>query len=711
MCFVLIATVFVAINPASAAVSEHWAKKFTDAMVKDGVLPDQTNWDNTITGAEFSAGLSKVLGNDVKPPDVPTFSRGDMVKFAIDSKDDYKEQLKEYDFPPFCLANDEEGIPKDLAPYFNMAYRPKFQLINYRPWRTVDYKAVSTWAEAAQMLYMLKYPPNADPTQQVTAVTAQEPDTLNPFTTNALSYTFIATYIGGAGTVGQDDMNNLYPIECLRVAKVDNGDVVTFKDPVNGKDKMKVIWRIRPGIYWPPLSGEPEDSKLHEMTADDFMFSFRVGISPRVQATSRVGLYKIDYVKKVDKYTIELGYNEQYVYANFAPGTGRMYKDYFEQDFYTNPGDFNVRQDFFDKETGAYKLKTWDRGDHIEYEPNPYAIFSKPLIPKVIVKFMSDTNTIRLNLQGGNVDEVSNAFTPLEASDLEKKVPNYKFYYAEGTSWEHIDLDQFSDKDGQAFFFSDKRVRQALLMALDREQLCKIVSNGVFTPSHYWQTKRSPFYNEAVLKMYPYDPKKAEQLLDEAGWKLTKVGNDFIRCFNGDPTKPFKVKIATTSEQEFRVKNVEQMIKMWQRVGILVEPQLKPAKELFGGDFLRKHQFEMIEFAWVSNPLRPNANLWLSTQIPSDSNNWEGQCMGGWNGGPENDKICLEILKIVSDAKLKELMDAQAKIWSEELPALPLFNRYDVEVAARDIQNVRPTGSNITVNWNAEFWYREPIRK
>ncbi|HNY61788.1 MAG TPA: peptide ABC transporter substrate-binding protein [Caldisericia bacterium] len=704
VCFMLAVGLFAYAVPAKAATQEHWATKYVSEMTSDGVkaLAPREDWDSEITAADFVKGLSVILGKDIPAPE-GTFNRAIMVKLAVDNHT-YAEQLKDFDFPAWCLSNDEETIPKDFVPYFNMAYRPVHQLLTYRKNRVTAWDKTPLFSEAAYILYMLKYPPNTDPGQQIVVVTAQEPDTLNPFTTSALSATLLGTFYG-AGDITYDSDATKYPNAALRVPTLDNGDVKLFKDPITGKDKMTVTYRFRPGMYFPPLPGEEEGSRLHEITADDALFGFRVAVSPVIQSVVRTGILKYDYVKKVDKYTIEVGYNEVYVFGTW--GIGWTFKAKFEPDFYTDPGNFNVRDDFRDYEVGPYRIKTWERGDHIEFEPNPYAIFAQPIVKKIIVKFMPDANTIRLNLQGGNVDITTNAFDPTDASELEKKLPRVKFYYTPGTSFEHVTPNLFEDETGKAFYFGDARVRRAMLYALDREQLTKITSGGIFSVAHSWLTPKSKYYDDKSLVKYEYNPAKAEQLFEEAGWKLANVDGENIRCWQGDPTKPFKVTLATTSENPFRQKNVEEMIKMWARVGLKIIPQLRPSKELFGGKVLSQHQFELVEFAWVSNPVRPNALMWRSDQIPTQANNWSGQNISGWKGNKENDSIVSELEKELPDAKLQELLNKQIRIWGENLPILPLFNRYDVDTATRDIQNIKPTGSQRTINWNCAFWYRE----
>lgn len=699
----------------NAATSTHWATKYVEKMVSDQILPktDSVDWDKPATSEMAVDALSKALGKSISPIDAAKFSRAEYAKVAVDNSA-WTADLEQMKFPAWCMSNDQESIPEEYVPYFNMAYRPKYDFLTYRKGRLVAWKELPTFAEVAFLCYRFKYPPNTAPGQTVTVVTAQEPDTMNG-TSNALSRTMLVTFLSYGGDISYGDDATLYPVYLKRVPSVDNGDVKIVNDPATGRQKEIVTYRIRPGIYmYPMYDGEPE--KLHELTASEYIYAWREGLCPRILNTSKSGQWKVDSYRLIDRYTLECTFNEVYTYATWSTPSSYSYQGLFEQDLYTDPTNFNVRQDGIKYVTGPFIMSKWDKSDHMEFTPNPHATYAKPLIDKVIVRFMSDTNTIRLNLQSGSVDIVSNAFTPIEASGLAQTLPQYRFVYSEGTSWEHLDLNQHKPDPNSPntpalnWVFGDKRVRQAMLYALNRDELCKIVSNGVFTPSHSWMPARSKYYNDKLIKKYPYDPAMAEKLLDEAGWKLTKVGNENIRCLNNDPKKPFMFEIKTTSEQEFRVKNIEQMQKMWARVGLKIVTKPVPAKELFGQS-LTRHEWQIVEFAWVSNPIRPNCNLFMSNQIPTANNFWQGQNIGGWPSSKEHDDLCTKMTMELPEKELQEVFDKQADIWTDELPAIPLFNRYDVDVCPIDLENFKPTGSQQTANWNSAWWYREVLTK
>lgn len=702
----------IVLGTAATALADevpHWAQNYVGKMVAEKVMPEQKDknlWDTDIDAATIKSSLDAACGKDTGLDATKPLTRAVILKAAVDSTP-WVAELEAVGVAPWCLSNDELSIPKEYVPYFNLAYRPKYNLLTHKKGRFTGWDKPMTYAELAYLAYHIKHPPNSKPGQQLIVVTTAEPDTINPYTSSAAASSYIRGFASWGGDVTFGDDASLFPFQLTRVPSIENGDVVVFKDPITGRTKEKVTYRIRPGMYNHPMyTGEPE--KLHEVTADDYVFSMKLQVVPRIQAISKSGIWKIDEIKKIDRYTVEATYNEVYTYATW--GWGDTYQAVFEQDLYTAPQDFNTREDFINYSNGPYKMSKWDKGDHIEFTPNPYSIYSKPLIDKIMIKFMSDQNTIKLNLMSKSVDCAG--ITPIDYNDLKTKLPEYKFIFTEATSWSHIDLNLFEkdpkypDKPALKWVFGDKKVRQAMLYAIDREEINKTVNQGIYKVAHSWMPPKSKFYNPAAIKKYPFDPKKAEQLLEEAGWKLTKVGSETIRCKDGDPSKPFNFKFRTNSENPAAIQIAELVKNMLGRVGLKINPLPVPGKELLGQSLVR-HEWDIITFAWISNPIRPNADLFMAKNIPTEDNMWSGQNLVGWNAGPEHDKLCEQMSQELPDKELQVLFDKELAIWTEELPILPMFNTYQINVAPLDLENYKPTGSNMPTSWNSGWWYRD----
>jgi peptide/nickel transport system substrate-binding protein len=196
--------------------------------------------------------------------------------------------------------------------------------------------------------------------------------------------------------------------------------------------------------------------------------------------------------------------------------------------------------------TGPYKFKEWVRGSHIIYEPNPdYWDAPKPYIDRMVCKFLPDPGARSIAFENGSAD--IGYRTPVALSDLErlKKIPTLRFE-TKGTSYSYnVSTLQFN-LDSQ--FFKNLKARQAVAHAIDRELLIKTVVYGYGTVCYSPIAPGLKEFHDPTPSPYTLDLKKAEALLDEAGFprpsafvKRVYTDREFDFTYNGhsnlfDPT-------------------------------------------------------------------------------------------------------------------------------------------------------------------------------
>jgi peptide/nickel transport system substrate-binding protein len=166
--------------------------------------------------------------------------------------------------------------------------------------------------------------------------------------------------------------------------------------------------------------------------------------------------------------------------------------------------------------TGPYKFKEWVRGSHIIYERNPdYWGSPLPYVDRIVFKFLPDPGARSIAFENGSSD--LGYRTPVALSDLErlKKVPSLRFT-TDGTSYSYnVSTLQFN-LDSQ--FFKNLKVRQAVAHAIDREQMIKTVMYGYATICYSPIAPGLKEFHDPSPSPYKLDLKKAEALLDEAGF-------------------------------------------------------------------------------------------------------------------------------------------------------------------------------------------------
>lgn len=177
--------------------------------------------------------------------------------------------------------------------------------------------------------------------------------------------------------------------------------------------------------------------------------------------------------------------------------------------------------------SGRYILKQWDRGQQVILEVNPDYYGEAPKMKRVTILFMEEDAAF-LAAQAGQVDV---AYT--SATYSAQTVEGYGLAAYASVDNRGFNLPAVSagtNEDGTSVgndFTSDVRVRRAINIGVDRQEMIDHVLNGYGTPA-YSVCDGLPWYNEAAE--VTYDPEEAAALLEEAGWIM---GEDGIREKDG----------------------------------------------------------------------------------------------------------------------------------------------------------------------------------
>ncbi|QND71451.1 ABC transporter substrate-binding protein [Tardiphaga robiniae] len=174
--------------------------------------------------------------------------------------------------------------------------------------------------------------------------------------------------------------------------------------------------------------------------------------------------------------------------------------------------------------TGAFVFKEWKKGEYILLERNPdYWEPAKPYLDKVIFRIIPDAAARAAAIEKGEVQYAT--FNPVSFREVERlaKLPSLKVDTG-GYDWLSPVL--YLDFNVENQYLKDVRVRQAIAFALDKEALGKVVWYGYGKPAVSPVPTALTAFHDASVPKYPFDLKKAEALLDEAGFKR---GPDGVR--------------------------------------------------------------------------------------------------------------------------------------------------------------------------------------
>ena len=250
------------------------------------------------------------------------------------------------------------------------------------------------------------------------------------------------------------------------------------------------------------------------LTAEDVAFTYNT-----VKASSSVSDFTmLDYAEAADDRTVVFYMNRPFsIWPYTMAVTGIVPEHAYDSAAY---GASPVG-------SGRYILKQWDRGQQVILEANPDYYGGEPLMKKVTILFMEEDAAF-LAAQAGQVDL---AYTSATYSD--QQIEGYELASCATVDNRGFNLPavpEQTDAQGRTVgndLTADVRVRRAINMGIDRQEMIDHVLNGYGSPA-YSVCDQMPWYSEA--SEVEYDPEGAAALLDEAGWK---TGDDGVREKDG----------------------------------------------------------------------------------------------------------------------------------------------------------------------------------
>jgi peptide/nickel transport system substrate-binding protein len=305
-----------------------------------------------------------------------------------------------------------------------------------------------------------------------------------------------------------------------------------------------------------------------------------------------------------------------------------------------------------------------------------------------------NTAALEANILAGGVDYIpgEGGLTLDQVIALEQRHPQrFRYLYKITTSYSHLDVNLEHPA------LKDKRVRQALLHAADRETIVRQVYGGKSAVAHS-SVNRLQWMATDEVKKYPFDPAAAKRLLDEAGWSVIKDG---VRHNAAGERLTFSLAGVAGIKTNELVMSV--LAAQWRQVGIDARIRGQPARVFFG-DTLQRRKFDGLAFfGWIVSPESVPRTIVHSSMIPSAANGWQGQNFTGYKN-PEMDALIDAIERELDQEKRRQLWKRYQDIYAEDLPALPMFFGTIGFVMPLWLDGVRPTGHSATSTLWIEEW-------
>ncbi len=519
---------------------------------------------------------------------------------------------------------------------------------------------------------------------------AQFPASMNPY----ISSQTVQYYTIGFGSrpVSAFD-NDAKPVclLCTELPTLENG-LARIEDTPNGGKGLAVTIKLKPDLKWG--DGVP-------VTARDLAFTWHVGANPDAGFSNNYAWSRATSVDVVDDHTAVLHLPRtlvtyqiwDYLLPEHIEGpviaSGGPPLDYINHTVYnaapTTPGLWN----------GPYLVSTYRSGELVELTPNPHWPGPAPALKRIVVRLVDNTAALAANLLSGDVDMTPSGIgiTTDQAVGLQHDHPEaFRFLYRPGLSYERIDL------KAENPLLADKRVRQALLQAIDRKTLIARLFTGHATLAQAWINAIEPNFDPAMT-FPPYDPANARKLLADAGFT---PGPDGI-CRNPAGER-LSLEFATTAGNRIRELSQVVMQNAWKAVCVEVVIRNQPARSFFG-ELARKRAFTgLVEYANSTRVGLVPTLFYASSAIPAAANNYNGN---NWSGlsNPRLDAVLAQAETELDPAQQRALWAEMQRIYVDEMLELPLYFREDPDIVPTWLQGYEATGKEDYDSFWAERWH------
>ena len=523
--------------------------------------------------------------------------------------------------------------------------------------------------------------------ESLTIGMTQFPATLNPLIDSMLAKSYVLAMV--RRPLMTFDANwQLICLLCTEVPTFENG-LAKRVELGDGNQGVAVTMTLHPKAAWG--DGTP-------LTSKDVAFTIDVGKHPKSGVASSELYRRILKVEIKDDKTFTLHVDR--VTFDYNRWILDILPAHLEQKAFAAPADYRNRT-LFDREpankglfAGPYRVTEVVPGSHIALAPNEHWWGQKPHFQRVVVRVIENTAALEANLLSGAVDYVAGelGLSLEQVLAMEERLKDrFRFIYKAGLIYEHMDVNLDHP------ILKDKRVRQALLLAIDRGKLSEQLFKGKQPVAHSNVNPLDWVANPDKPK-YGFDPERAKKLLEEAGWTEIRGG---IRYNKAGERLTFA--LMTTAGNRTR-ELIQQIVQgQWRQVGVDARILNQPARVFFGTTVTQRKFDGVALFAWISAPESVPRTTLHSKFIPTAANNWSGQNTTGFRNA-EADKLIDQIERELDREKRKALWYRLQALYAEELPALPLFFRADGYVLPPWLDGVVPTGHQYSSTLWIEQW-------
>ena len=437
-------------------------------------------------------------------------------------------------------------------------------------------------------------------------------------------------------------------------------------------DGLAWTFKLRDGVKW--SDGKP-------FSADDVAFTFNdIVLQKDLGAQNRGNFAAVSKVTAVDSKTVKFELSRPFaaLASYLAYNAGIVPKHVLSAD--------PLKTTSFNKgvpvSTGPYKVEKYTSGESVVLTRNDNYFGAKPLLDKVVFSVVPDANTQIAQALAGDIGIM--ILDNKAAVDRIKSAPNVGIVSRPLVQYYWLALNQTDAR------FTDVRVRQAFVDAIDRNAIIKSVELG------YGSIANSPispalsaYYDKSQASKYPYDPAKAKALLAEAGWT---PGADGVLTKDG---KPFRFTMDVGQKGVLEPVNalIQQDLK---KIGVVADLNTMEWNSYIQKVVVRRDYTASVN--WWTYPSDPDVYPYYHSTAAGKGFNIPGYL------DPKLDDLLVQGQATADLEKRKAVYTKLQAYTADTLPYLFLWYPEEVDVVSKSLHGVPELGLRDAMHYIGEWW-------
>jgi ABC-type transport system substrate-binding protein len=510
--------------------------------------------------------------------------------------------------------------------------------------------------------------------------------------------------------VDQDFVRNLDRLLGGYVSRLDPLRYVTAPDPATARiaagahvqpaeENPVIVFRLRRGVRF-------HDGR--ELTARDVRFTYETLMDPRSLSPRVPDFEPIKAVETPDPYTVRVTYKELFQPGFESWGMGILPEHLLNREALAaearaggkDPAAFSVRDSGFNRRpvgSGPFRFAQWESDVFVRLVRNEDYWEGPPNFREYLMRILPDALTTELAFYAGTADAYG-----AQAHQVARLQNDPRFHVNSvlGLGYSYVGYNL------RRPLFQDVRVRTALGMAIDVDEIIRYVLYGQGRRTTGPYPQQTEYYDRAVAAL-PYDPAGAARLLAEAGWRKNARG---ILEKDG---KPLEFTLITNAGNEERQAIMVIAQNAWRRLGIKVEI-LALEWAVFIRERVNKLDFDAVVLGWAMGLDADLFQIFHSSQTGPQQLNFVGYA------NPRADELMVRIRREYDETRQTAMARELHRLIAQDQPytflyvrrALSLLDGKIVRMARRPdgTPEYRPFEPNRLgrINFHFDEWIKTP---